>query len=215
MAIQTLAVLANPARQVAGSIAADASQRGLTESQRPGAEACVRYRVNKKEYLRYQVALESGWPVVTGVVEGACRHLICDRLDITGSRWASKEPTPFSGSVRAVVDNENFAVGAQAWLCAHHGWWLRSGLLLRMIWRYTVWKLLPVDAVISFTARPADAVSDDDAIILIQEKRRYGTTASGTSIAPASRNHKERSQPPMEPKRCMGDLHRRDPGEDP
>jgi len=65
VAIQALAVLAGRARQVAESIAAQASRRGLTESQRTGAEACVRYLVNKEEYLRYQVALESGWPIAT------------------------------------------------------------------------------------------------------------------------------------------------------
>lgn len=32
-------------------------------------------------------ALEKGWPISTGSVEGACKHLIDDRLDITGARW--------------------------------------------------------------------------------------------------------------------------------
>lgn len=29
----------------------------------------------------------SGFPIASGVIEGACRHLINDRLDITGARW--------------------------------------------------------------------------------------------------------------------------------
>ncbi len=29
----------------------------------------------------------SCYPIATGVIEGACRHLICDRMDITGARW--------------------------------------------------------------------------------------------------------------------------------
>ena len=28
-----------------------------------------------------------GWPIATGVIEGACRHLVKDRMDITGARW--------------------------------------------------------------------------------------------------------------------------------
>jgi len=28
-----------------------------------------------------------GWPIATGVIEGACRFLVADRLDITGARW--------------------------------------------------------------------------------------------------------------------------------
>jgi hypothetical protein len=31
--------------------------------------------------------LTHGWPIATGIVEGACRHLIKDRMDITGARW--------------------------------------------------------------------------------------------------------------------------------
>jgi len=38
-------------------------------------------------FLGYDTALAAGWPIATGVIEGACRHLIGDRLDITGARW--------------------------------------------------------------------------------------------------------------------------------
>jgi len=31
--------------------------------------------------------LEQGLPIATGVIEGACRHLIKDRMDVTGARW--------------------------------------------------------------------------------------------------------------------------------
>jgi hypothetical protein len=31
--------------------------------------------------------LAKGYPIATGVIEGNCRHLICDRMDITGARW--------------------------------------------------------------------------------------------------------------------------------
>jgi hypothetical protein len=67
----------------------------------------VRYLTNNTEYLRYDQALASSWPIATGVVEGACRHLIGDRLAITGSRWASREPRP-SSRLRAVIDNGDF-----------------------------------------------------------------------------------------------------------
>jgi hypothetical protein len=32
-------------------------------------------------------ALEAGWPIATGVIEGACRHRIADRLSVSGARW--------------------------------------------------------------------------------------------------------------------------------
>jgi hypothetical protein len=39
------------------------------------ADTCVRYLTSKQEFLRYDQALAAGWPIATGVVEGACRHL--------------------------------------------------------------------------------------------------------------------------------------------
>lgn len=40
-----------------------------------------------KAYLDYPSALAAGWPIATGVIEGACRHLVKDRMDFTGARW--------------------------------------------------------------------------------------------------------------------------------
>ena len=46
------------------------------------------YLQNKEPYLDYPRALASGWPIATGVIEGACRHLVQDRMGITGARWS-------------------------------------------------------------------------------------------------------------------------------
>jgi len=60
---------------------------------RPGSEhakiirATLGYLENKQPYLDYPLALAEGWPISTGVIEGACRHLIQDRMGITGARW--------------------------------------------------------------------------------------------------------------------------------
>lgn len=45
------------------------------------------YLKNKAAYQRYDTALTEGFPIATGIIEGACRHLVKDRLDITGARW--------------------------------------------------------------------------------------------------------------------------------
>ena len=50
------------------------STAGLDASQRTGAAACVRYLEGKREFLHYDQALQAGWPIATGVIEGACRH---------------------------------------------------------------------------------------------------------------------------------------------
>ena len=34
--------------------------------------------------------LAAGYPIGSGVAEGACRHLVKDRLELTGMRWERK-----------------------------------------------------------------------------------------------------------------------------
>jgi hypothetical protein len=47
----------------------------------------LHYLQAKQPYLDYPAALAAGWPIATGVIEGACRHLVQDRMAITGARW--------------------------------------------------------------------------------------------------------------------------------
>ena len=51
--------------------------------------ATLSYLTAKLPYLDYPRALAAGWPVATGVIEGACRHLVKDRMAITGARWST------------------------------------------------------------------------------------------------------------------------------
>ena len=80
-------ILAGNATRVAGQIRRQATNAGLDPAARAGADTCATYLTNKKTYLDYPAALTAGWPIATGVIEGACRHLIKDRMDITGARW--------------------------------------------------------------------------------------------------------------------------------
>jgi hypothetical protein len=60
---------------------------------RPGSEHAknirktLSYLQNKQAFMDYPRALANGWPIATGVIEGACRHLVQDRMGITGARW--------------------------------------------------------------------------------------------------------------------------------
>lgn len=80
-------VLAGNAGRVAGAIRRRATKAGLDKKKRTCADACASYLMNKRRYLDYPTALERGWPIATGVIEGACRHLVKDRMDLTGARW--------------------------------------------------------------------------------------------------------------------------------
>ncbi|BAW09315.1 conserved hypothetical protein [Nocardia seriolae] len=87
VATRILQILTGHADQAADAIAARADAAGLLPEARGGADAAVRYLRRHLEYLCYDEALTHGWPIATGLIEGAARHLIADRLDITGSRW--------------------------------------------------------------------------------------------------------------------------------
>jgi len=104
---KALAVLAGRAEAVAAQITEAANAAGLAEADRRGADKCVQYLTGKQEYLHYEEALAHGWPVATGVIEGACRHLIADRLDITGARWGL-EGAEAVLTLRAVMANGDF-----------------------------------------------------------------------------------------------------------
>ena len=107
VAVKALAVLAGDSARVAADITAEAGAAGLTAGQRNGADTCVRYLTSKQEYLRYDQALAAGWPIATGVIEGACRHLIGDRLDITGARWGLAGAEAIL-TLRAAISNGDF-----------------------------------------------------------------------------------------------------------
>ena len=81
------AVLDGEASSVAAGIRRAATKRGLEKKKRKGADDCADYLLNNKEMLKYDVYLAAGYPIATGVIEGACRHLVNDRLGITGARW--------------------------------------------------------------------------------------------------------------------------------
>lgn len=60
---------------------------GLTEDERAPVEQCVAYLESNVTRIKYPEYLAAGLPIATGVIEGACRHLVQDRMGITGARW--------------------------------------------------------------------------------------------------------------------------------
>jgi hypothetical protein len=84
---KALEVLRSKASTVAAAIRRKATCLGLGPSARANADLCADYLLHKAPYLDYANALQKGWPIATGVIEGACRHLVKDRMDITGARW--------------------------------------------------------------------------------------------------------------------------------
>ena len=79
-------ILNGKAREVWAGIRRRATPYGYCP-ERAGADACASYLENKKDYLDYAALLKDGWPVATGMIEGACRHIVKDSMEVTGARW--------------------------------------------------------------------------------------------------------------------------------
>ena len=63
---------------------------GLATSKRKILTTVANYLRRNRSYMDYQRYLALGWPIGTGVIEGACRHLVKDRFEQAGMRWSSK-----------------------------------------------------------------------------------------------------------------------------
>jgi hypothetical protein len=100
-------VLEGKAAAVAAGIRRRASTYGYKGQERDGADTCAAYLTAKAPYLDYATALAKGWPIATGVIEGACRHLVADRMAITGARWGL-EGAEAVLKLRAVLANGDF-----------------------------------------------------------------------------------------------------------
>jgi hypothetical protein len=83
-----LETLRGKAGLMAGGMRRSATLRGLSVKARESVDVCARYLSNYSPYLRYDHYLANGLPVATGVIEGACRHLVKDRMAVTGARWS-------------------------------------------------------------------------------------------------------------------------------
>lgn len=82
-----LHVLEGKSSDVAAGIRRSATLRELRAADRKPADKCADYLLKYAPYLHYDRYLEKGLPIATGVIEGACRYLVKDRMDITGARW--------------------------------------------------------------------------------------------------------------------------------
>lgn len=69
---------------------ADKKAATITKAGRKAIREACRYLTNRTRtrHMKYGEALREGLPIATGIIEGACRYLIKDRMDRTGARWS-------------------------------------------------------------------------------------------------------------------------------
>jgi hypothetical protein len=90
VADQTRQLLHGQVKSMVRSLRRGATAKGMSSKQREPIDHCATYLANHAPYLNYPHYLAKGYPIATGVIEGACRHLVKDRMEITGARWGLK-----------------------------------------------------------------------------------------------------------------------------
>ncbi len=94
--------------RVIGGLKQMGSKQGLRGAKKKQLAAAVTYLENNRDYMRYDYYLDCGYPIGSGVVEGACRHLVKDRMEGTGMRWRT-EGAQAMLDLRAVYLNGEWA----------------------------------------------------------------------------------------------------------
>ncbi len=59
----------------------------LSASKNEKLKAICKFLQNNQHRMRYDEYLAAGYPIASGVIEGACRHFVKDRMERAGMRW--------------------------------------------------------------------------------------------------------------------------------
>jgi hypothetical protein len=81
------AVLSGRTEEVIASFQQEALKPDCSKAQQQVLWRTIGYYQRNLPYMRYDYYLAQGWPIGTGVVEGACAHLVKDRMEQSGMRW--------------------------------------------------------------------------------------------------------------------------------
>lgn len=80
-------ILEGDVGRVIGGMRQMASKRGLRGAKLKQLQAALGYMHRNRRLMHYDEYLSAGYPIGSGVAEGACRHLVKDRMERTGMRW--------------------------------------------------------------------------------------------------------------------------------
>lgn len=84
---QTGRILNGEVKSVVHSLRSLATRRELSNKKKASLEVICNYLAKNADRMRYNEYLAAGYPIASGVIEGACRHVVKDRLERTGMSW--------------------------------------------------------------------------------------------------------------------------------
>jgi len=80
-------ILQGDVGRVIGGLKQMASKQNLRGAKLKQLQSAIGYLSHNRRYMHYNQYLAAGYPIGSGVAEGACRHLVKDRMERTGMRW--------------------------------------------------------------------------------------------------------------------------------
>ncbi len=104
VADRTLQMLSGKTEQIIAEFRSLAQDDQCTSAQREKLTKTANYFERNLPYMDYPTYLAKGWPIASGVIEGACRHSVKDRFELSGMRW-TQEGAENLLWLRAVAEN--------------------------------------------------------------------------------------------------------------
>jgi len=101
---QTELMLSGKTKQVIDDFRVRAKKKTRTKKQVEKLEKTANYFERNLKYMHYDTYLANGWPIASGVIEGACRHFVKDRFELSGMRWEQSGAENLL-RLRAVAEN--------------------------------------------------------------------------------------------------------------
>ena len=83
-----------------------AAELGLSSAKKKMMARICRYLNKNRQRMRYDEYLRRGYPIASGIIEGACRHLIKDRMERAGMHWTL-------AGAQAMLDLRSVWIGRQ------------------------------------------------------------------------------------------------------
>ena len=87
MAEKTFLMLSGKTDILIADFLSQAQQTETSVAQQTQLKITANYFERNLPYMDYPTCLSKGWPIASGVIEGACRHFVKDRCELSGMRW--------------------------------------------------------------------------------------------------------------------------------
>jgi len=107
MKAHTLQILSGQTQSVLAEFQSLLLAKETSSTLRTQLEKTAHYFERNLPSMDYQTYLAKGWPIASGVIEGACRHFVKDRCELSGMRWSQAGAENLL-HLRAVAENDDW-----------------------------------------------------------------------------------------------------------